>query len=199
MENLVSTGVAPRSVAFTVDGSPVVVLQDGQQVQAPLVVASTASKLKAQGVRKATVDVGQRSAPATQAGPAPEKLEQIREELSADCDMRLSALEAPVAELQGKGSDLQEGLQEVREDVGKLQAQVVALPDQVTNQLSNQLSALCVQLQKDSDNKLEKITSELKAGLRERDSTVVSQIQELRESIDSATSAKTRKVAEGGL
>lgn len=195
----VSTCVDPPSRAFTVDGYPVVVLQDGQQAQAPLVVASTASNLKAQGVKKTTVDIGHRGTSAPAGGPAPEKLEQIREELAADCDMRLSALEASVAELQDKGNDLQEGLKGVQEDVGKLQTQVVDLPDQVTKQLSSQLTVLCKQLQQDSDSKLEKIALELKAGLRERDSAVATQIQDLRESIDSATTAKTRKVAEGSL
>ena len=195
----VSTSVEPPSRAFTVDGSPVVVLQDGQQSQTPLVVASTASNLKTQGVKKTTVDIGQRNSSAPVGGPAPEKLEQIREELVADCDMRLSALEASVAELQDKSSDLKDGLKVVQEDVGKLQTQVVNLPDQVTNQLSSQLTVLCKQLQQDSDSKLEKIALELKSGLRERDSAVASQIQDLRESIDSANTAKTRKVAEGSL
>ena len=163
-------------------------------------VASTASNLKAQGVKKTTVDIGQRNSSAPVGGPAPEKLEQIREELVAGCDMRLSALEASVAELQDKSSDLKEGLKVVQDDVGKLQTQVVNLPDQVTNQLSSQLTVLCKQLlQQDSDSKLEKIALELKSGLRERDSAVASQIQDLRESIDSANTAKTRKVAEGSL
>ena len=147
----ISTNVDPPSRAFTVDGSPVVVLQDGQQPQAPLVVASTSSNLKAHGVKKTTVDIGQRSSSAPVGGPAPEKLEQIREELVADCDMRLSALEASVAELQDKSTDLKDGLKVVQEDVGKLQSQVVNLPDQVTNQLSSQLTVLCKQLQQDSD------------------------------------------------
>lgn len=77
--------------------------------------------------------------------------------------------------------------------------QVVDLPGQVTKQLSTQLTVLCKQLQQDSDSKLEKIALELKSGLRERDSAVATQIQDLRESIDSATTAKTRKVADGGL
>ena len=72
----VSTSVEPPSRAFTVDGSPVVVLQDGQQSQTPLVVASTASNLKTQGVKKTTVDIGQRNSSAPVGGPAPEKLEQ---------------------------------------------------------------------------------------------------------------------------
>ena len=155
--------------------------------------------MKAHGVKKTTVDIGQRSSSAPVGGPAPEKLEQIREELVADCDMRLSALEASVAELQDKSTDLKDGLKVVQEDVGKLQTQVVNLPDQVTNQLSSQLTVLCKQLQQDSDNKREKIALELKSGLRERDSAVASQIQDLRESIDSANTAKTRKVAEGSL
>lgn len=69
-----------------------------------------------------------------------------------------------------------------------VQQQVAGLPDQI--------SALCKQLQQDSDGKLKELANEFKVSFRERDCKIGTQFEEIKATFEGATTAKTRKVAD---
>ena len=83
---------------------------------------------------------------------------------------------------------------EYKKDYGSGRELLVAVQQQIGS-LPEQIASLCKQLQQESDGKIRELAGEVKASLRERDDTNKSQFEELKALIDTATSAKTRRVA----
>ena len=86
-------------------------------------------------------------------------------------------METVVEELKASSVYQQNQTTVVQRDLASVQQQVDGLPDQ------------------DSDSKLKELASEFKVSLRERDTKVESQFEEIKAMFEGATSAKTRKVA----
>lgn len=184
---LVSSESAPPTKTIQVGDTTVVVAEETLVVKQEVVVAATESKLKGLRAEKA------KAMPASSAerpflgdlgNQHTDKIrqvkEQVREEIQQDlentCNQRILVLENAVEELKSSSVYQQNQTAAVQRELGAVQQQVAGLPDQI--------SALCKQLQQDSDGKLKELASG-------------TQFEELKAMFEGATSAKTRKVADG--
>ena len=194
---LVTAGVAPPTKTIQAGLHTLVVAEEVVSSVSEVVVAATESRLKGLRAEKATVAAvvaNERPALVDNGAHHVDKLQQVkaqvREEVKQDlesaCNRRLSVLETAVEELKTSSVFQNNQTVAVQRDLAVVQQQVAGLPDQI--------SALCKQLQQDSDGKLKEIASEFKLSLRERDNTIGSQFEEIKAMFEGAT-AKTRKVA----
>ena len=197
---LVSAGVTPPTKTIQVGDHTVVVAEETQSARQEVVVAATESRFKGLCADKANIaavssvdrvvvnDLGIQHTDKLQ-----QVKEQVRDEVRLDlekaCNQRLDVLESAVEELKTSSVYQHNQTAAVQRDLAAVQQQVSGLPDQI--------SALCKQLQQDSDSKLKELASEVKSSLRERDSTIGTQFDELKAMFEGATSAKTRRVADG--
>ena len=197
---LVSSESAPPTKTIQVGDNTVVVAEETLVVKQAVVVAATESKLKGLRADKARVmpaASAERPLLGELGSHHTDKIrqikEQVREEIQQDletaCNQRISILETAVEELKSSSVYQQNQTAAVQRELGAVQQQVAGLPDQI--------SALCKQLQQDSDGKLKELASEFSVSLRERDNKIGSQFEEIKAMFEDATSAKSRKVADG--
>lgn len=197
---LVSSESAPPTKTIQVGDNTVVVAEETLVVKQAVVVAATESKLKGLRADKARVmpaASAERPLLGELGSQNTDKIrqvkEQVREEIQQDletaCNQRISILETAVEELKSSSVYQQNQTAAVQRELGVVQQQVAGLPDQI--------SALCKQLQQDSDGKLKELASEFSVSLRERDNKIGSQFEEIKAMFEDATSAKSRKVADG--
>ena len=198
---LVSSESAPPTKTIQVGETTVVVAEETLAVKQEVVVAATESKLKGLRAERARVmpaSSAERPLLGDLGSQHTDKIrqvkEQVREEIQQDlenaCNQRISVLENAVEELKSSSVYQQNQTAAVQRELGVVQQQVAGLPDQI--------SALCKQLQQDSDGKLKELANEFTLSLRDRDNKIGSQFEEIKAMFEGATSAKTRKVA-GGL
>ena len=197
---LVSSESAPPTKTIQVGDTTVVVAEETLVVKQEVVVAATESKLKGLRADKARVmpaASAERPLIGELGGQHTDKIrqvkEQVREEIQQDletaCNQRIAVLETAVEELKSSSVYQQNQTAAVQRELGAVQQQVAGLPDQI--------SALCKQLQQDSDGKLKELATEFSVSLRERDNKIGSQFEEIKAMFEGATSAKSRKVADG--
>ena len=193
---LVSSESAPPTKTIQ-GGETVVVAEETLVVKQEVVVAATESMLKGLRADKARVmpasSAERQLAVTTYTDKIRQVKEQVREEIQQDlenaCNQRISVLENAVEELKSSSVYQQNQTAAVQRELGAVRQQVAGLPDQI--------SALCKQLQQDSDGKLKELASDFTLSLRERDNKIGSQFEEIKAMFEGATSAKTRKVADG--
>lgn len=158
-----------------------------------IVIAATEPRLKKLQASKASVAVvaNERCASNECNTGHSDKLQQVKNELKAELadaqDMRISAIESAVEDLKSSAVYQQNQTVAVQKELAGVQQQIGGLPDQIAK--------LCAQLQHDSEGRIKELANDFKSSLFERDNKSNSQFEELKNMIDSATSAKARRVA----
>lgn len=197
---LITSSHAPPTKTIQVGEATVVVAEETVSVKTAVVVAATEAKYKGLRAERATVAAvpnDDRVVVGALGSQHIDKIQQVKDQvrdevkkdLETACNQRINLLESAVDELKSATVYQQNQTAAVQRDLASVQHQVSGLPDQI--------SALCKQLQQDSDSKLKELAGEFKVSLRERDHKVESQFEEIKAMFEGATSAKTRKVADG--